>query len=638
MHAIRNFHISYCATQKYVIVILVYMKKQSETPMRLLNKKKKIRSRAILLSMLGAIGVFSLSSLINNQFLIPNLLFVPSLIVCYVFWSKNDISTISKIDTLFSFLLSIVLTFGFQLSRQNHLEFGMRTILSLICPVAAIYPLIQSAKALIKKFFEDKTFTLTKKHKLGIFLLILSVNLLIWIILFPGIYTYDMASWNEIFSRGTVTSHWSITYGLFLALFLDIGKALFNNYSIGFSIAMLIQSILVSYVYYRIIAFVAEKVRNKNATILSIIFFIANPFLVIMSITDAQDVLFGCLFSIILLEIYEALTHKDYFAKKIRFVSLSLLTILMITVRNNGVYCLILMIPFLAVFKKIHNKRQIIAITVISILFSFIYTGPFFSSLNISKTTTINEILSVPSQQLAKSFYENPDSFTGQDLAELGSFYDLNGEFNLYQKYPLIADYTKGSLNSEYTSEHLGQYVSLYIRVGLKNPRKYVEAFILNSIGFWMPGKSYDDSRINMEYMNYPGFSMTSAYLDPTHDAMKEVTRANNNLFTKIFDNIIFGNGWYKLPFISLISSMGWYWLILLYLTIRSIKNKNGATLAAVSPAIGLFLTLLLAPVAIYRYIYPIAILVPVFCSLIGFSSNPQKPKRQSHKMEKIPS
>ena len=60
------------------------------------------------------------------------------------------------------------------------------------------------------------------------FAIIAISTFIVWRALWPGIYTYDMASQNEQISSGNITAHWSLLYGYLFAGFLDLGHLIFS--------------------------------------------------------------------------------------------------------------------------------------------------------------------------------------------------------------------------------------------------------------------------------------------------------------------------------------------------------------------------------------------------------------------------
>ena len=582
-----------------------------------------------ILIILGTLGVYCLVfSSTESNLVLANLSILPTVILLLYYWKtvfKPSPFSKTTFQLSFSFILSCILIIGGQLNTYSQINWSITTIIKTILGIFAIFPLIDITDIILSKYLSQKNLIVNRKHKLIAFLVPLIACLIAWLIFLPGIYTYDMASWNEMLSNGIISSHWSITYGYFLAGFLDFGYTLFNNYEIGFAMAMLVQLLFISYVLYKITIFVTILSENKYLFYGSLLFFILTPFIIIMSITDAQDVIFGGLLALLTIELYFWLFNPKQ-SSKINIAKLILFSFLLTTFRNNGIICILFCIIIIT-FIKTPKKIAIILSLCSALLLHFLYTGPIYQLLNVQKNdTSIQELLGIPSQQLARAYYQKPSSFTNEEITLLNNFYTIkDSSFSKYQSYPLISDFTKSTLNSDYTKENLGNYISLYTKIGLKNPGNYIEAFLLNSIGFWYPMKNYNDPRINLEYMNYPGFTMTAEYNNrDVHPNMKKVSHIfPDNPLLQNLEEIIFNNGWYSIPIIAQLCSIGVYIIIALYSIFKLLFTKSFKLLAVISPAIGLIITLFMAPVAIYRYAFPIAILIPVF---ILFTSK-NKPK-----------
>ena len=571
----------------------------------------------------GTLGIYYIikSSIIESQPTIANLSILPSSIILLYYWFKlANLNSTSRIifHALFSILLSLILVIGGQLNLYSQISWTIATVIKVLLGTFAIFPLLEILYSLLSDSIFKPNFKITKNFKLLALVIPLIICLIVWGIFFPGIYTYDMAAWDDSFSSGKLTSHWSITYGFFIRFFLTTSHVLFNNYEAGFAVAMFIQMFFICYVIYKIIIFTASQTKNKAIYYVSLFFFALTPFIATMAITDAQDTVFGGLFALLILMLHSIIHNPKYFKKKHNIIKFIVTAFILITIRNNGIICLFLLTIFIF-FIKIPNKKVCLLSLLTVFLLNLIYTGPIFRLLNVEKNTTaIQEILGVPSQQIARSYYQNPSSFNDDNIRQLNAFYDLeNSKFSDYQSYPLISDFTKSAFRPNYIDEHLFGYIGFWTSVGIKNPGNYIEAFLLNSIGFWYPMKNYNEPRIKLGFMNYPGFAMTS--VPQNRPNMKQVNRLTppNNALTDGLEHIVFNNGWYNIPIVAQLSSISLYSIIFLYCIGLLIKNKSMKLLVTLSPVIGLFITILGAPVAIYRYAFPIALLVPVFICLI---------------------
>lgn len=592
---------------------------------------------ALLCATIGTLGAVQLLKFLtpNTTAIATSPLLVALVFVLYLYYKKpaqlNRRLRVLAIAT--TVVLATISIIGGQLEFYNQIFWTLRTPAKIFLVVFLFYPIL----ALVIKqlsLLAPGNFTLRpKKHGLIAFFCILFVTMFVWLIVFPGVYTYDMAAQNELITRGGAlgewsngdwsVAHWSLSYGFLLAGFLDLGEALFHSHEVGFAIFIFIQAVFMCYVETRLVLFAARLSRRRAVYIGSTIFFCCMPFLLVTALSAAQDVLFAGLFALATLNLFESITDSQYFEHRLNFIKIPLLCFLMCTVRSNGVYCLLILFLLIACLCRRSCRRHLLITVGISIILAFFYNGPFLRLLHIEKTTSIQEILSVPSQQLARVYYQNPSSLSAENLAALGDYYDLdNGQFELYQEHPLIADHTKASLNISATRDNLLQYIALWTTTGLKNPDLYTEAFLLNSFGYWYPSKNYNDLRLDFSIMNYPGYAMTAAFYDrEQHPDMKSIER--HSLFPELatkLDGFIFGANWQKIPIFAVFCAMGTYMLLLIFVSGYLIAKRFTTLVMPLGLAIGLFLTLLLSPVAIFRYGYPIVLLAPVIVSLVFIS------------------
>ena len=619
---------------------------------------------SLVFTFVGTLGTLELLKFFvpNTLYLTDNIIFCIVAFLLYLFYHPFFNKLISPktehfsrrsfiFVSIFTIIFSIILIIGSQLEFYSQVIWTIGTLAKIIGVCALLFPVLYLITQKLEKLSIGNFVLKPRKHTIITFVSIFAVTILVWLFIFPGIFTYDMASQNEImynclstgncYINGISIAHWSLPYGFLLAGFLDFGYQIFHNYEAGLAIAMLIQALFVSYVETRIVLFATKYSRSKVVYILSTLFFCLMPFLIVISLSACQDVLFAGLFALTILNLFESLLDKSYLEHKFTYFKFPLLSFLMCTVRSNGVYCLIFLLIFVLLFVRRkyvdsptvaqpHFKRNLIILLIIPIVAAFLYDGPFLRALHIEKSSSIQEILGIPSQQLARAYYRAPDSFTEEETASLFEFYDVNGEdFPEYQNYPLISDYTKRALNTSTTSSNLLGYVGLWASVGIKNPKAYIDAFLLNSLGYWYPNKNYNDPRINLDFMNYPGFAMTFTFLDTeNHPNMKPIYRqsVNNDVAQKI-DGLIFQDDWQKTPLYSTFCSISTYILLSIFTVGYLWLKRHYYLLMPLGLVLGLIFTLFLSPVAIFRYAYPIVMLAPCFIALFYLNSHQPKSK-----------
>ena len=104
------------------------------------------------------------------------------------------------------------------------------------------------------------------------------------------------------------------------------------------------------------------------------------------------------------------------------------------------------------------------------------------------KGNSLQEMFSVPGQQFARAYNYNSENLTEDEKTDLEV---LISKFAL-ENYPnsqSIADVVKGYTNTNLLKSDPQKYIKLYFSVFKKSPKQFIEAFALNTLGFWNPEK-----------------------------------------------------------------------------------------------------------------------------------------------------
>ena len=122
----------------------------------------------------------------------------------------------------------------------------------------------------------------------------------------------------------------------------------------------------------------------------------------------------------------------------------------MCMLRNNGVYALLVMFVFTAIFYKAPKKKLLYTIGG-AIVLSFLYSGPMLSVLGVKRRRPSKKLPVYHRSKLRERIFAG--KISDQEREEVQKFYDFSatdydteGDFAQYPKYPLIADYTKSTL------------------------------------------------------------------------------------------------------------------------------------------------------------------------------------------------
>lgn len=570
-----------------------------------------------VLSFISTLGINGLITITSEQ--VTNNSFVYFIFFALFLFTFSKIKIFKKGYTIFSIIfsvfLSLVLIIGSQLEFYSEIIWSFATLIKIIALSVSIFPLNYLLLKYVDKFKIQKSDNINYKKIFVItFLIILFFNFLVFLALYPGEYGYDAGfQIMEILEKDVqITSHFSLLFSFILAKVVNLGKVLFGSYQVGFGIYCFLQMTFLSYVATKITVFCTKRIPNKIIYFINILFFSFFPLYTLMSISAAQDSVFAGLFCLIILNVIELIENKDYWKNKLKPISLGILIFLLCLIRNNGFYCILISIPF--IFLACKNKKVAVLLIFIIPLFAYkIYSGPVFNILGVTKTDTFREMLSIPSQQFARVYNYNLKVFSKEELKQLKKFYPRIEDFKYYTYRQSIADPTKSVLNNKYVKSNLKDYISLWTSNGIKDPENYVEAFLLNSLGFWYPNKNYNDDRMYHPYIEIE--MMDAAKWNPRYVQIKRESKFP--IYEKILNITIGKNAWKRIPVISTIFTTGTYFIIFIFLFLLTILRRNFKYMLPISIILGLYATLFLSPVALFRYCFPIIMVSPLMINLI---------------------
>ena len=568
-------------------------------------KKERIALLSkVVFCVVATIGVLEYLKIPNN-FAITVIVFS-----LYLFLYDKFTAKYRYIALAYSVFLSAVLIIGGQLDISSEISWNINTVLEMASFTVSLFLPVYKIIGYLERTSLKKGKKLSRKEKLLIYMIIVVSNVLIFLALYPGIYGWDSALQGYRAMYGGTTSHYSVLLGSIFGFLLKIGKDVFGSYDVGMAISMIAQLLVVSAVYARVVFFMCDRYNGLSSAVWTIIYFIFILLFGAMTVYSTQDVMFGAVFALIFIELWEMSCDDLYWKRKKNVAKYILLGTLLCLCRNNGVYMLMLaVLVSLFVFKK--GKKRNILIMILPIIFSFIYSGPVLSMLHIEKTDTINEMMSIPSQQIARVYTSDNGDIGEDEKQKVEYYYDKVERFKEYGSYTAKADKTKGALNSDKVKSSFLDYISLWIKIGFKNPKKYIEAFLLNSLGTWYPGKKYNDPRANIPYIEFGMNTLWDEY-DGKYSEMRIDRKSKMVWYERILSDILYENKWQDIPVVSVLYSIGSYFVLVVFAVMMYIYRKQYHLFVPMALVVGLYITVLLGPVAIFRYCYPVLIIVPV--------------------------
>ena len=310
--------------------------------------------------------------------------------------------------------------------------------------------------------------------------------------------------------------------------------------------------------------------------------------------TTVKDVIFSCLVLLLVIYIYKFIVanvfKRDYFI-------FFFIVLFMMLFRNNGLYILILVFPFLIIALK-DKRKGLILIFILSICSYFGY-NKLLTYFEISNTS-IREALSIPFQQTARLVKYKEEIIDEVDKKAIDVILDYNTLAERYE--PDLSDNVKNKYNKYATSEDLKRYFIVWFKYLFKEPMIYIDATLNNVYGYFYPntGQWYLYNTYNTK-LKEAGFDYHFNDLD---------------IIRKVFSG--FSNAYSRIPLLGVIVNVGFTTWTYLFLLCSLIITKNKKYIFTLLPGFVLLLTCIAGPANTYfRYILPLTFTLPILIPLL---------------------
>jgi len=460
-----------------------------------------------------------------------------------------------------------------------------------------------------KEFRKEDNKKITKIKSGWLFLLCFLLFFLAWLPYFlqhyPGILSPDSISQvAQSVGKFSFSNHHPITHTLVISMCLKIGLV-FGSYQAGIACYSILQMMMMALVFAYSIYYMCERNFSKRLIILAILFYAFYPINAIYSITMWKDIPFSLSLLLLTINLVELYDKKEMFWKSIKNVTFLIFSMLIVMVfKNNGVYIVLLTIPFFLIFERKSWKKVLLTCTAVVGIY-FIYKGFIFRVLNVKPTESV-EALAIPLQQIARIERDNFYSLTEEEQNAIKKY--IISPRDMAQDYsPIISDPVKEQLDVEsYQKDKIG-FLALCIKLAIKHPKTTLLAFLYQNYGYWYP---------EIDYWKYATGIATNAEI-----ASELKIKTTPITHSKTVDLLTATISYQKVPLLSLLFSIGFAFWIIIGCVGYTIYQKNYRLLLMFVPILLLWLTCIASPVfGEYRYAYGLFICIPL---LVGKTMKP---------------
>lgn len=520
------------------------------------------------------------------------------------------------VSTLLGILFSILSVIGSNLYQSDSTQIGsLRTwvIIILLVPVlSALTVVILDISSF--KFISRNVIKQSSKHTFLItWLLIVLCWLPTWMVSFPGNWVYDAGfQVNYFVNTGQFDLNHPLAHSLLLVFFvLKIGKGLFGSTQVGLMLYTLFQIVLLSFSYAVLLSYLRSFRLNKWVWWGIFCLLVLSPYNSLMAVSATKNVPYTATFILIvvLLSDYSHLVGKlgiwKYWGI---FIAITFINCIFL---SQGIYVVLFAFLMGIVFTTGMRRQLFWCLVVIMALFQ-LYSGPVTSHLKgvSNPDDKKREMLSVPIMQVTSVAVDKNGNITPSQLKM------VKKSIPVYKQYAIksnegLADQFKGTFNLE----SLGKFKKLWVVLGLRNITDYVDAFARLSIGYWYPGSNAPNqwATKNMEY-NPIALQRTNPHV--WYD-VKSISIPGMKWLQNFYVQFVREPQTEKLPVISFLTNIAFnMWIVFLFVGWVIINRKrNYAVLIGL--LLGLWGTLLLGPIVLYRYAFPIMSVTPLLIAIM---------------------
>jgi len=564
----------------------------------------------IIFSLLSFVSIFKhLEIFIKNNILLylVYIILILSLFLFYKKLYKNIV--LDKKYLIFIVIMSFILVLGYsyEITSTGNLFWG--SIFNLIISIVKILGYYYFFKTIIYYFIKfsqkefgckNKIINKFSKHPYLYSFIFLSICYGIFIILYyPGVINYDNA--NQIkemmgmhtryldainpISDSTLTNFNPILHTFMLGGLFKIGY-LIGNVNFGMFLYTLIQLLIVISIYSYAISYSIKQKVNPIYPFIILIILGLIPTFGYYSITAVKDTLYTAFLLLFSIELFDFVKKDNLEIKD--YIILFLTSTLVWLFRNNGIYIILVTLPFL-LYK---NKKLIISVISLILITYIGFNNILLPSLGISGTS-IRETLSIPFQQTARVVKVKGNVFSEEEIKIIDKILNYENLANDYNED--LADPVKNKYNKDAKTEDLIAYFGVWFKGLFKYPVIYVDATINNITSYFYP---YESSWKVYHKLNH---KLPEAGFDYHYNNLNNGRKLMHNyeLFIE------------KSP-IGLILNMGiitWFSILIFIM----LCNKNRYYIFMLPNIISILFCVLSPANTYYRYIYP-SLVIMVCC------------------------
>lgn len=449
------------------------------------------------------------------------------------------------------------------------------------------------------------------KRRLLVFLFFLIVWGIVLLAVWPGFFVYDaQEEFNQVAQR-RFTTHHPLLHVLLLGGIISAGNKLFGSYNAGIACYMIFQMTVLAVCFTWVLDFLRKKGAPLWLRVAGTLYFAFFPVIQMYVLCSAKDTLYSAaMMAVILLLVRLAEEREAFFSGKKNVAALAGALCLMALMRHNGLYILILLIPAMA---ALAGRKQWMraALAGLCALILTLGVSAGLKTVFHAEDSENQEMLTVPIQQLARTWTLSPEVFTEEEEEVLFSFLPREA---LKRYTPKLSDNVKISFNNAAYAQDSSAFWRLWLSIGGKAPASYLNAWLLTSYGFWYPDAVLDGYQGNTVFTFTYGESSYFGYETELPGQRHSFIPWLDALFEKMSLELF----QQRVPVVSMLFSPGFLFWVYAAGIVFLVRCGRFRQAAAFLPAGLNWLTVLLGPTSLVRYVLIFWFALPVLALVVS--------------------
>ena len=463
---------------------------------------------------------------------------------------------------------------------------------------------------------------LQKKHPLwqaGLFygMVIFLCWLPVFLAYYPSVFAYDAEGQLYQVIAGDYSTHHPLLHTLFLGAFFKLGGVL-GSYSAGMALHSIVQMILLAAAFAFVLSYLYEKGISRWQRMLLLAFYALFPTNSVLSLSTTKDVLFSALVLLYTMLLYYMICDKKMQVDKRDGAACVILSVLLLLFRNNAVYAFLVSMPLVyAGYRKWQigeekaqsasfGARTYLVLSIAALLFFAVCSAGLRTATH-AHSGSPREMLSVPLQQMARTRVKEEQRIDPALRKELEKYIPAEWVFAAYD--PHLADPVK---NRAVIHDDPAGLIETWVKLGMRHLDVYVDAFLDNCVGCWY----LED--ISHAQIYGIGTESGFGYLSTDNRTMPAGCEIIPHSYLpglrSLLEKIVSDNQYQRIPVLRIIFAPAFYWWMLCMYMAVAVYRRKYIMLLPVCFLGAYYLTLLLSPAVLIRYMYPFVVTVPAIC------------------------